>query len=339
MAFIELIKNKYSSISIVGMAKNAGKTVTLNKLIEEANNISLTIGITSTGRDGERSDVVTNTEKPAIYVEKGTLITTAENIINLKDAKIEILQVTKYRSPLGNIVIGKVVEAGFIQIAGPSSNAEIKEIINDLKSLGAHLVIVDGSINRKTSASPGVTEATILSTGAVISRDMNKVIEETIHTSNIFKLKSIEKKVKEKISGINNFKVLIIDKDYNVKNLELKTSINNGNYIASHINNDTKYVVFSGALLKKTVEDIFNATKNRDFTFVVNDGTKVFIDSKNYNILVYKGMKIEVINPINLIAITLNPYSPSGYYFEPTKFLSTVSSYIKDIKIFDVMQL
>ena len=69
MRLIEIIKqNNYETVSIIGLAKNAGKTVTLNYLIEEAINLNIKTGIASTGRDGENIDLVTKTQKPAIFL-------------------------------------------------------------------------------------------------------------------------------------------------------------------------------------------------------------------------------------------------------------------------------
>jgi len=65
--FMNRIEDKYESISIVGMAKNAGKTVTLNALLDEAYENGKNVGLTSIGRDGEKQDIVTQTEKPMIY--------------------------------------------------------------------------------------------------------------------------------------------------------------------------------------------------------------------------------------------------------------------------------
>lgn len=39
-----------------------------------------TLGLTSIGRDGESTDVVTGTEKPGIFVREGTLIATARDM-------------------------------------------------------------------------------------------------------------------------------------------------------------------------------------------------------------------------------------------------------------------
>ncbi len=183
--------NDYTSISIVGMAKNAGKTVTLNALLDEAYETGKKIGLTSIGRDGEKQDIVTSTDKPMIYAYEGSIIATPELLFTRSEAKLEVLEVTDFHTSMGKIIIGRVVMPGYIQIAGPCSNHEIMLTGLKMKSFGAELVIVDGAIDRKTSASPSITEATILSTGAVLSRDMDKAIEKTVYQVTLFKLKAV----------------------------------------------------------------------------------------------------------------------------------------------------
>ena len=58
----ELIRrlNETKTMSIVGMCKNAGKTTMLNWLLT-AGHLRGTLGLTSIGRDGESTDVVTGT--------------------------------------------------------------------------------------------------------------------------------------------------------------------------------------------------------------------------------------------------------------------------------------
>ncbi|MTI71795.1 MAG: hypothetical protein FH751_16220 [Firmicutes bacterium] len=339
MALIDLIYENYKKISIVGMAKNSGKTVTLNQIIEEAFNEDIIIGITSTGRDGERQDVVTNTEKPTIYVTEGVLIATTTENLSMGDAKVEVISVTDYRTPLGNIVIGRVKDDGYVQIAGPQTNKGIKEVSDLMLELGAELVIVDGSLNRISSASPLVTEATILATGAVVSRNMNKVIKETIHTTNLFSLEEVKKNHKSLIEDImDNKKVAIVNKDLTVKYLDIKTAINSGSIIASNIDDDTEYVVFPGALVKKTVEDIIKSNKRyKDIKLIAMDGTKIFIKSKDWLKFRRYGLKVNVLYSIKTVAVTINPYSPTGYYFNPKEFLEKTRGFLKDVDVFDVM--
>lgn len=67
----------YKRISIIGMEKNVGKTTLLNKLIADIGKTKK-LGLTSIGRDGEDIDVVTNTDKPRIYVRKVVLLQQGE---------------------------------------------------------------------------------------------------------------------------------------------------------------------------------------------------------------------------------------------------------------------
>lgn len=340
MSLIEILYPQYKIVSIVGMAKNSGKTFTLNKIIEDAIEKFITLGLTSTGRDGESQDIVTKTEKPPIYAERGTLLATAEDTLELGDAKIEILQTTEYNTPLGNIVIGRIKESGYVQIAGPQTNKGIKAVSDIMLKLGAQLVLIDGAINRVASASPSVSEGVVLASGAVISRDINKVVEETIHTINLFQLPEVkDKKARDIIEElIENREAAIIDDQYNVNYLNIKTALNSGTVISQNIKDNSKYVVLPGSLVKKTVDDIISTTdKYRDVKFVVNDGTKIFIDAKEWILYKKKGVNVEVLESVNVVLVTLNPYSPEGYYFDQSEFLIKMKEYVKDILVVDVM--
>ncbi|EOD01673.1 hypothetical protein [Caldisalinibacter kiritimatiensis] len=337
---LDTITDKHKIISIVGMAKNAGKTVTLNHIIEEALYKDMVLGLTSTGRDGESQDIVTNTEKPMIYVSEGTIVATTADFLDKADAKVEVLKITDYSTPLGYVVIGRVRDSGYIQIAGPQTNKDIREICTEMLYLGAQLVVIDGALDRMSSAAPTISEGTILATGAVLSRDMNKVIEKTLHTIELFRLPEITgDKERSIIRGIfERNKTALIDKDYNVTYLDIKTALNSGNVIGSNLKEDTIYVVVTGALVKKTIEDVIkNRGKNGNIKFVVRDGTKIFIDAKSWQRFKRMGIKVEVLHSIETLAVTLNPYSPQGYYFEPKKFLDTMNTYLKDIPVFDVV--
>lgn len=192
LLLLEIFYGKYQTVSIVGMGKNCGKTVALNHIINEALNKNMTLGLISTGRDGESKDLVTETEKPSIYVEEGTLVATTTKLLPLSDATIEIIEVTDYSTSLGEVLIGRAVYGGCVQIAGPQSTRGIKDVSEKMLKMGADMVLVDGAIDRRSSAAPSVSQAVILSTGAVVNRDMNRVIEETVHLVNLFNIPALE---------------------------------------------------------------------------------------------------------------------------------------------------
>ncbi|WP_353095538.1 hypothetical protein [Tissierella praeacuta] len=337
---LELINGKYKTISIVGMSKNSGKTVALNHLIGEAIDEGIPIGITSIGRDGESLDIVTETEKPRIFLEEGALIATATGMLELGDANIEILKVTEYRTPLGEIIIGRVRDGGYVQIAGPQLLSEIKAVSDIMLNLGAKFVIIDGALDRLSQAAPAISEATVLSTGAVLSRDMNKVMEETIHVAKTLGLPAIEdNEVREIIRKlIYNNQIAVIDENNQVDIIPLKTALNGGVIIGDHLKDNSKYLVIPGSLVKNTIEDLTRSTrKYKNIEIVITDGTKIFIGPKDWLKFMRQGVVVKVLDKINLVGITLNPYAPAGYYFEPVEFLSKMKSHISQIPVMDLI--
>ena len=83
-----------------------------------------TLGLTSIGRDGESTDVVTGTEKPGIFVREGTLIATARDMLRLGDVTAEILETTGGEFACinrgGNWAVSRVLREAFRKLAGDS---------------------------------------------------------------------------------------------------------------------------------------------------------------------------------------------------------------------------
>lgn len=341
MQIIDLIQDNYKIISVIGMSKNAGKTVALNELLCEAAGKNMAVGLTSIGRDGEKQDIVTCTEKPLIYVMEGTYIATAESLFNCSEAKLEILEITDFSTSIGRIIIAKAISPGYVQIAGPCSNREIRIVAEKMLAYGAELSIVDGALDRVSSASPTITEATILATGAVLSRDMNKVVEKTVHRVNLFHL---EEEMDHRVRAIaqNAFdekKITLIDDEFTPKTLPIKTSLNAGKIIGEAIEESTHTVIIPGSFVSKTAMDITSMTKHyKTVNFVIQDTTKVFIEHRDWLLLSKLGLNLKVMDSINVLAVTINPYAPQGYYFDPSLFRERMTTYLGQVPVIDVME-
>lgn len=336
MKIIEAIQyNNYDTVSIVGLAKNAGKTVTLNYLIEEAESLGIKIGITSTGRDGESIDLVTQTQKPSIIVSEGMIIATAKKTLMLSDAKTEILETTGINTPMGEVIIVKVRQRGNIQIAGPVSAIDMKKISRKLKYYGAKIVFIDGAIDRKAVSSPVITDACIIATGAVLSRDMKKVLEKTAHSVECFTLKQVNIETLNIVKKLN--KTCIIQNTGNVIIPDIKTSITGGKKISELINENTTHVFIKGALTTSLLKNLEENKYLRGIKIIIEDGTKIFVDVNVWNEMRRKGLEVEVLAPIDVVAVTLNPVSPAGYFFDSTKFELEMGKCLSGIKIIDVV--
>ncbi|SNX55013.1 hypothetical protein SAMN05660242_2791 [Thermoanaerobacterium sp. RBIITD] len=337
MDFRKFINNlyKYKSLSIIGLEKNTGKTTTLNFLINKFKNKKL--GITSIGRDGEERDVVTYTNKPKIYVNENTVVATSKSSFLKSDATFEILDVMDINTPLGNIIIGRSVHPGFVEIAGTSTKSQTIKVINKLSEYGCEFIIIDGALSRKTFADPKITEASILCTGAAFSEDIDMLTEETYNT---LKLLSIDKAEKDIVQlykeNMKDCKIAFLYGN-EVKKSNLKTSINASKEIILNFNDYLKFVFIKGILTDNLIRDMLNAKLNlKSVTFVVEDGTKLFIDKNNFETFMAKGGKIRVVNNINIIGVSVNPVSPSGCVLDYNELWRKLKRKI-DIPVFNVM--
>lgn len=336
MRLIEIIKQKnYTTISIVGLAKNAGKTVTLNYLIEESVNNNLKIAITSTGRDGESVDLVTNTQKPAVYVEVGMYVATAKKALMMSTARFEILETTGINTPFGEVIIARVRQHGNVQIAGPVNSTDMKHVCKRLLHLGAEIVFIDGAIDRKAVSSPAITDACIISTGAVLSRDMKKVINLTAHAVECYSIEEVKDDLKKILLRIN--KTCIVQNSGDAIIPDLVTSINGGKKICEKIDKNAAFVFIKGAVTTNLLKDICQSEFLQQIKIVVEDGTKIFVDINVWNDLKRRGLKLRTLNSIDVIAVTLNPVSPAGYFFDSEDFKNKISQFLNDINIIDVV--
>lgn len=332
-----ILKN-YSSVSIIGMDKNVGKTTTLNYIINKSKG-KITLGITSIGRDGEEEDIVTSTPKPRIYAQRGSIIATAKSCFACSDITKEILKTTGINTPMGEVIIFKALSDGYVQLAGPSLNTQLEHICKTIKSMGVDTVIADGALSRKTLASPSITESTILCTGASLNRDINKVVENTVHTVNLLSIQNEEDENIVKIAKeiLGKSKIGIIYKDNTVKNLDVLTTLDKSRDIIENICSNCKYVVMNGIVSDKLFQDIMKSTdKYSQVIFLLLDSTKLFLSKETLYKFLKTGGKIKVIEKINLIGVSINPKSPYGYEFNKNKFLELLRNNIS-LDVFDVI--
>jgi len=136
------------SLAIIGLSKNAGKTTCLNHIVAawQDSAQSRPLALTSIGRDGESEDILSGYEKPRIYVPTGTLIATAEGALQQSDALLEILELSKIRTALGEVIVCRALSDGYVEFAGPSAAEDIGTIENLMRQHEPKcLFIIDGA--------------------------------------------------------------------------------------------------------------------------------------------------------------------------------------------------
>ncbi len=190
MAIVDKSWLRGKTVSVIGLVKNAGKTTTLNALLDEiyADGTLRCPALTSIGRDGESTDVVTGTYKPGIELREGTLVATASELLRLGDFTREILASTGVSTPMGEVYIVRARSGGAVQLGGPSMTGQLKALKKDFFALGADCVLIDGAAGRRSLGAASVADGAVLCSGAGLDRSMERVAEETAFVANLMRL-------------------------------------------------------------------------------------------------------------------------------------------------------
>ena len=338
MSLLDQLKREYRTLSIVGMAKNSGKTTTLNYLLEEAFDEGLVLGVTSTGRDGESTDLVTGTDKPKVYLFTDTIVSVPEKLYGMAETGLEILERTAYRTAMGNVLICRVADSGYVQVAGPGSIRAHKKLCEDMLDFGVDMILIDGAIDRKSIAAPETSDAIILATGAVISRSLKVVVEETVHIVSLYRSERLTDERALSVladSEEEDFCVAVINDAYDMNVLSVRTGLGAGALLNDAIDEHTKYVYLSGALTESIIAGI-DPGKFRGFTMILPDPTRIFVGAVKWQQLRKKGFRLRVLRNIKIAAVTVNPFAPSGYAFDHRELREAIAGSLPDVPVFDV---
>jgi len=164
---------------------------------------------------------------------------------------------------------------------------------------------------------------------------MKKVLEKTAHAVECYTLKEADNDVRTLIQRKN--KTCIIKSDGNVVFPDIKTSITGGKKISELIDEKATHVFIKGAVTSALLKDLWDNKYLRGIKVIIEDGTKIFADINVWNELRRNGLKVETLNTINVIAVTLNPVSPAGYFFDSALFKASMEKSLSGVKIVDVV--
>lgn len=333
MPFIEDIL-KYKSISFVGMEKNAGKTQTLNYVLGRLRTFSnIKIALTSIGVDGETTDIVTSTSKPEIEIYPGTTFVTSQALYAQKEIVSAIEEVSNQYTALGKLITAKAVTRGKILLGGPSNNKSLKEFITKLEQTH-DLCLVDGALSRKSFGSPSITQAMILSTGASLSASLSVVVKKTKFIYQMTQLPQFTEHYEE-LQQIESGIYAITEEG--IIDLQIPSLMMIDKYKDVIFSHGTRLYV-AGALNDKFVQFLKIQKNTQEIEIIIKDFTKIFAQEDSVLQYLNKGGQIKVLEKTNLIAITANPISPTGYNFNNEEMLNALRSEIP-INIYNIKQI
>lgn len=323
------------SLSIVGMAKNTGKTVCLNYVLDQLRTTDKVIAVTSIGLDGEKTDQVTQTEKPEVPLAAGTYFVTTEYHYRQRQLLSEICDLSEESTSMGRLVTARVLQEGKVILAGPASTGRIRNLIAKLQAMGVDLTIVDGALSRKSPASPAITDGLILSTGAAIAPDLNTIVAKTKFVYQLTQLPEYEISQCEMMMQCEPGIYAVEDDQLHrlpIASPLLFTKCKDKLFSKG----DTLFV--SGIVTDNMLDYLRVQPNIKHVKLIVKDFTKIFVTPFVLQGFLQKGGRLMVLKRPNLLAMCINPTSPSGFKLDSGQFRDALQSVI-DVPVYDVMQM
>ncbi|HEY6760573.1 MAG TPA: hypothetical protein VI318_13830 [Baekduia sp.] len=334
-------------LAIIGTAKNVGKTVALRALLAAVADRGETAGITSVGRDGEARDVLDpSIVKPRIALAPGALVATALPLMRRSAARIELVASTPFRTPLGVVAIGRMVEAGEVEVAGPGSASATAEVTDMMFSLGADRVLIDGSLDRRAAANPSVSDGVVLATGAVLDRDRTEVVRRTAIAAALLRLPRVsDPELRRTAERAASHLAIGPDGAWPLPRSVVLRGGTEPDPEFDPLLARATHVVVRGALCEDFVARVAAARADAReagdapdrVTIVAPDAAKVFLDATAAARCASAGIAVEVLDPITLVAVTVNPVAPGSHRFDPQTLCDELARAVPDVAVLDVV--
>jgi hypothetical protein len=340
-------------LALVGLAKNTGKTVTLNALLAELAATGTPVGVTSIGRDGEQHDVIDfRIDKPRVRLVEGSLIATTDALLSASGTAHEVLDRTGIGTPLGEVLIARVLAAGELEVAGPSAAEDARAMADAMLAHGAEQTLIDGAIDRRAASSPRVADGLVACTGAVLSEDVHEVVMRTREAVELVRLPTLSEdsplakavRALELGRGAHGGALLAGDGagagEAALLPARYALTAQAGEVAALLSEHpDAAAIAVSGALPESFVRDVASAARRarREVTLLVSDATHVFMNERGLDHYGAQGVHVAVLAPIDLLALTVNPVAPQSHSFDSARLRDLLAQEIPGVPIFDVL--
>lgn len=296
--------------------------------------MNVSVAITSIGVDGEQTDRVTATPKPQITLYRGMTFVTSETHYLQRKLVSEVIDIGRRHTSLGRLITARVIQQGKSLISGPAETAGIKALIDKLTTQGINTVLVDGALSRMSLASPAVTDGIILSTGAAFSANIPQLVRKTKFIKQLIELPGIPEELAQKLM-IAKQGIWAIDEEGQIHDLCISSI-----FLIEKRKDDLfrfgSRLFVAGAISDKLLT--FLRQQHRSVELIIGDFTKVFATQEVYDAFIRDGNRMYSLMRSNLIAVTVNPYSPNGFYLDSDQLRDKMEAELA-IPVYDVKKI
>jgi hypothetical protein len=251
----------------------------------------------------------------------------------------EIVSETGVRTPLGRVLIARLLTRGTIEVAGPSAAADVREVCDTMLAHGAEQVLIDGAIDRRAASSPAVSDGLVMSTGATLHEEIEQVVARTRDAVELVRLPELSDPHVREIAAANAASMLVGAPDEEPLTLHPRfvltsTAADIGQLLRARPT--ASHLVVRGALCEPFLAELLSAAGGRELQLVSGDATKVFLTDHGVEWYRRQGLSIAVLASIDLRAITVNPVAPQSHRFDSPRLRAMLEEAIPGVPVLDV---
>ena len=206
--------------------------------------------------------------------------------------------------------------------------------MGDMRRHDIDLVIIDGALSRLSLASPAVSQSMILATGAAYSINMSQLVQRTAFVVELINIGVTSERNLALLDPLDKG-MWWIDTDGELHEMEAVTSLSQQVQFHGMERCATLYV--AGALVDSFLEKVRKNKQLRQVELVVRDFTKIFVSPLQLKMFEKVGGRLKVLQKSKLIAVTVNPTSPTGYVLDSDVLCDQLSQAI-NLPVYDLLK-
>jgi len=300
----ELVR-PHATVTVVGLAKNAGKTTVVNHLLERMEG---RVGLASLGLDGEARDQLTGLAKPRIAPPAGALVLTTTQL----RGQTPMLRELPFRTAAGNVVIVAAGPGEGVVVSGPTRLDELDQALAALRAAGAERLLLEGALGRLGTAASGRADAVVLAAGASVADGGGDLPLRLRLAVDALDLPPIDAPADVRLDRAAGFEA------------EAGAEVGDGDVAE-----------IAGALTGPLLELLMR--EQRQATLVVADPTRVLAGAQTVARARRSGIQIAVRLPIRIAALTSSPFHPDADLSPEQAFRALVEASAGRWPVYDVV--
>ena len=293
-------------LAFVGVAKNCGKTTTLNGLLRRRE--SAPPALLSLGIDGEEEDVLLGTTKPPILVQPGQWIVTARRYVEDATARLSIVASLGLETPLGEVYLCQVRTAGALVLAGLRQRQEVLRALDLLRAHQVSSSWLDGAYGRISGAHPDLQNAVVLSTGAIAGPGLEATLAATTHLLDRLTTPGTTGATEVELicAAIKENRVLYKTASPDHQSLRRRSALLGLKELHHPDSPALTALAIPGLISDRVAEELLAITVPENCPLLIPDGTVLHLSPRHLRRL-RERFTLQALHPIEVAAISYNP--------------------------------